>query len=112
MGLKSDPFFLDLAPLAEGVYLITAAIGKHGSRPPDKLMQPAGLFEHVHTWAQVQVVGITQYDLRTNIVFQFGLMNRLDGTCCTYGHEDRSLNTTVGSMDLPGPGCGSRVGML
>ena len=69
-------------------------------------MQTAHGPHHIVSWAQVQVVGVGQLYLRTQLVFQVkGADTALDGGLCAHVHENGSLYlAAVGAGEHTAPG--------
>ena len=67
MGCKSNALFLDLPQGGQTEHLKATGIGKDRSIPSHKLVEASALFHHLITRAQMQMVGITEFDLTANV---------------------------------------------
>ena len=88
-------FFTHLADTRQGEYLKSTTVGQHRTIKAIEFMQPASLFNHIQSWSQIQMISISQNNLRLNIILYFMQMNPFHCTQCTNRHEDRSLNLTM-----------------
>ena len=95
MRLKGYALFFDLAPVCQGIYLITTTIGKDWPIPTVEFVQAARRFQHLCTRPQIKMVGITQNDLGTNIFLQLFKMHAFNRAYRTNGHKDRCLDLAV-----------------
>jgi hypothetical protein len=57
----------ELADLGQGEHLEAAAVGQNRSVPVLELMQSAGLSERVQTGAEIEVIGVSEYDFSAYI---------------------------------------------
>ena len=58
----------NLAAVRQAEHLITAAVRQNGAVPAHEFVQPAAGFEHIRARTQVQMVGIAQNDLRSDVL--------------------------------------------
>ena len=61
-------------------------------------MQATRLVQDFRSGTQVQVVGVTQDDLRPDVVLEVAERDSLDGAYRTHGHENRGLDIAVVGM--------------
>ena len=59
MGFEFYAFFGHFSACSQRKHLITAAVGKNRSVPVHKLMQSASFLHNLHSWAQIQMVGVS-----------------------------------------------------
>ena len=62
--------------------------------------------------AQVEMVGVAQYDLCLYVILELRHMHGLDRTYGAYGHEYGGLNHSVAGGDPAGPGMTGGVSVL
>src|SRR5438105_14440257 len=67
MILKIDAFLGDPAQLGERENLEPAAIGQDRSVPAHKSMQSAEMPNHLKTWPNEQMIGISENNLRSDL---------------------------------------------
>ena len=58
-------------------------------------MQPSGLPEYFRTRAQIEVVGVAEYDLCVYVVAELAHVHSLDRPHGAYRHEYRGLDLSV-----------------
>ena len=87
-------FFFHLAQLAQAEDLETAGVGEQGPVPAHELVQPAQLAHQLVPRPKVQVIGISQNDLRAQ-VFQDVLRDRFDSSGRADRHECRRFHAAV-----------------
>ena len=68
MGAEGHAFVRDLTSVRQAEDLVATAIGEDGAVPAIEAVQASRLVERIETGAQVEVIGIPQDDLRTDIV--------------------------------------------
>jgi len=93
------PLLLDLAAVGQAEHLVAAAVGQHGSRPADELVEAASPRNQLVAGSQIQVIGIAEDDLGPDI---FEMLSRegLDHALRADGHEGRGLNDTASGGDV------------
>jgi hypothetical protein len=96
---EADAFIGDFAEGAEGEDLESAGVGEHCARPANEAVQAAEAADEFVAGAQVEVIGIAENDFRTE-GFESVLGDGFDGAGSADGHEDRSLDSAVGEMEL------------
>ena len=89
VAAESHSFFLELAYAAEREHLEAAAVGENGFLPAVEAVQAAGLLDDVHAGAEIQVIGIAEYDLRLDVVAQLVHVYAFYGADSAYRHEYR-----------------------
>ncbi len=92
---ESAAFRRKFAHLREREHLKSAAVGKNRPVPVLELVEAAGLAENLKTRAQVEMVGVAEYNLGLDVLHQVPVVDALDGTYRPHGHEYRRLNRTV-----------------
>jgi len=100
----------EFAIVGKGKDLKAAAIGQDGTVPTVELVQSSCTLDDVHTGSQIEVIGVTQDNLRLDIISQFRHLYRLDGAHRANGHEDRGLDLAVVGRDESSSGIGSLGG--
>src|SRR3546814_13002021 len=65
----------------------------------DLTVQPAMLVHDFRAWAQPQVKGIAQHDLRVDVL-ELVRHHGLDAAVGTHGHEDRGLDDAMVQCEL------------
>ena len=88
------------------------AVGEDRAIPRVKLMQSTSFPKDIETRSEIQMIGVSQDDLRLYLIAQFGEMYAFDCTCCSDRHKNRCLNLSViGGNDTSTCITGS-IGML
>ena len=95
MRTKFSSFFTQLSDSGQREYLETTAVSQHRAVETVKTVQSACFLDHVQSRTQIEVIGITQNNLRLNILFQFGQMYSLNRAQCAHRHKDRCLYLPV-----------------
>ena len=90
MRAKRDSFFAHSAQLIQAEYLKSTRVRQDGAPPRHELVQPAHPANRLDTGPEIQVVGITQYDLRAQL-FENVLRHSLDRRHRSHRHEYRSF---------------------
>ena len=98
MRAKLDALFGDLTQLGKAEHLKTAAIGQDRLVPVHEFVQPTHLLHQIRTGANIQVIGIAQNDLRTDL-FDLRRRHPLDRGLCADRHEDRGLNRAMAGFE-------------
>ena len=112
MAAEMGALFGEFSVRAEREYLKTAAVGENRSLPAVELVQAAGLFYDFHAGAQIQVVGVAEYNLGIDFVAQFVRMHAFDSAYGAYRHEDRRFNRAMVGFDKAGAGVAIAASML
>ena len=86
---KAYPVFTHPAQVLEAEDLIPTAVSQNRAVPPHEALQPAGLFDEFHAGPQIQVIGVRQYDLGTDLAQLTG-GHCLDRPLGCHRHERRS----------------------
>ncbi len=94
MILKVHSLGRELAQFCQRKNLVTAAVGQDRSIPIHKTVQPAKVSDHIESWPHVQVVGVSQNDLRIELV-QFTGAHRLYTSLRPDRQECRCLDDAV-----------------
>ena len=108
VGCERAPVRGKFADGSQGENLKAAAVGQNRAVPMLELVQSAGLAEYLQTGTEVQMIGISKYDFRTDIFLQFLVIHTLDGAYGTHGHKYRGLYIPV----VRGYESASRAGCL
>ena len=108
--LKRGPLLFYLAYVGQGIHLVSPAVRKYGFVPTYKLVQPPRLLQHVKPRAQIQMVSISQNNLRLNIVLQFALVHCLYRSRRAHRHKYGGVNNAVAGSKFPCPCLGTFVG--
>ena len=66
-------------------------------------MESSRLSESVQPGTEVEVISVTQDDLRMDIITQVPMIYAFNRTDGSHGHEDRGLNHPVVGGDGPAP---------
>ena len=96
---KSHAFFLDIAQLCKRKYLKSAAVGKHGAIPIEKLMYPAELVNDILARADMKMICVGKLHLAADpfqIAGGYGALYR--GTCADI-HKHRRENIAVNGAE-------------
>ena len=99
---------LDLPQVRQREHLEPAAVGEDGPVPAHEFMQAARLLHQRLARAQVQVVGVGEYDLRA-AVLQLLRRHGLDRGLGAHRHEHRRLDDPVRGVKPPAPRAGPLV---
>ena len=89
--------------------LESTAIGKNWSGPAHKPVQPAQALHRGHAGPQIQMIGVAEYHLRTQIRYLFRCQ-RLNSGLGSHGHEGWSCHPAMGGHQLAK--AGSSLGLL
>ena len=92
MAGEGDALLRDLPQTRQREHLKAAGVRQDGAVPPHEPVQPSHLPHHVIAGAQVQVVGIGQLDLASQLLQVEGIYAPLDGPLCSHVHEYRRLH--------------------
>jgi len=109
MVLKMGPLFRDLADLGEGKNLIAAAVGQDRPVPIHEPMQPAKVADHLHSWPNEKMVGVSENDLCA----EFTQLPRADRLHCALRpdrHEGRRLDHAMRRRQPATAGLGIWIG--
>src|SRR5690349_2734733 len=98
MRAKGNALFGDFAQIAEAEYLKSTGIGENRTIPGHKLLHAAEVSQPLDARAQVQVIGVIQQNLDTQL-FQGVLRNAFDRAYSSHRHEDRGLHLAVGRKE-------------
>ena len=90
---------VQLAIVGKGEDLETTAVGQYGSLPTVELMQSADLFQDMSSWAEVKMIGVSEDDLRLDIVSQLGDMDTFHRPLRADRHEDGGFNEAMIGRD-------------
>ena len=102
MRREPDALFGHLTDVGERKDLESAGVREDGSFPSLEGMQSSGATEDVRTGPEEEMVGVTENDLRLDVVLEFLALHTLDGTYGTDRHEDGGEDISVVGMDDPG----------
>ena len=109
MRLKGHTFLLHLANTRERKHLKATTIGQNGAIPAIELMQSSNGFQHLQAWAQIEMIGVAQDDLRLHLIAHIAQMACLYCTCRAHGHEYWSLNRAVAGSEQASTSVAFRV---
>ena len=105
-------FFPHLTDTRQGKHLKTTTVCQHRAVKSVELVQSAGLFNHIQSRSQIQVIGIAQNNLGLNILFQLVQMDSLHRSQCSHRHKDRGFNLSMVGCYQSGPCIRLRIRML
>ena len=94
MRTKLDALFRDFTQFGETEYLKATAIGQDRALPIHEFVQPAHFFHQIRAWANIQVVGIAQNNLRPDL-FNLRRRHPFNRGLSADRHENRSLNIAM-----------------
>ena len=94
VGAKGDALLIQASELGERHHLEAAAVGYDRARPAHEVMQAAQAGDAFGAWAQHQVIGVAEDDLRTCRGNLVGLQ-ALDRASRANGHEGRRLDRAM-----------------
>ena len=97
MGGEIHAFLLDLPQTGQAEHLKSAGIRQDRTVPGHELMQTAALPDQLVRRPQVQMVGVAQLHLTTDILQILSAESALDGTLGAYIHKDRRLDRAMGA---------------
>ncbi len=112
MRLEPTPLLRELPDPGEREDLKPAAIGQNRPLPTGKPVQSARLIQRLGPRPQVEVVGISQNDLRPDLLPQVAVKNPFDAPHRPHRHENRGADFAVVGPKGARPGGGVRVGMF
>ncbi|MEY4246312.1 MAG: hypothetical protein RLZZ245_3897 [Verrucomicrobiota bacterium] len=92
--LEADAFLGDFPKFRERPDLESARVSEHGFLPSGEIMESAEVADQFVAWAEPEVVGIPENDLRTEFLDFLGVES-FDGALSADGHENRCFD---GSM--------------
>lgn len=95
VGAELAAFFLELADAGEREDLEAAAVGEDRTVPAVELVQAACCPDDVKTWAQVEVIGVSEDNLCHDLLLEFLEVDALHASYGSYGHEDWGLDLSV-----------------
>ena len=98
-----DSVRFDFADGCQAEDLKAAAVGEDGQRPVDKFVEAAGGADDVHPGTDVEMIGVTEDDLSTEFA-EFARVDGFDAALCADGHEDGSVDNTVGGGEAAAAG--------
>ena len=101
---KGHALLGDLAQLCEAEHLKSAAVGEDGAVPAGKLVQTAHLCHQLVARTQMQMVGVAEHDLRTDVLQVMGRQAALDGAGGGNILECGGLHRAVYGLELAPPG--------
>ena len=98
-----------LAAVSQGKYLESAAVGQYRAVPSGEPVQTSGHAQGLQAGTQIQMIGIAQNDLRSDVAFQVPVIYTLDRTDSPHRHEDRCLYRPVVCLNPASAGIGLRI---
>ena len=96
----------------EREHLKSSRVGEDGSVPCVEAVQPSCRPEHLESWPEVEVVGVSQDDAGTDVFAQLPEMHALHAAAGSHGHEDGGGDVAVVGVQHAGAGTGSREGLF
>src|SRR5713101_6426677 len=87
----------NLAQGGKAKHLIAAGIGEYRSVPGHEFMKSAKFADRFMARAKIQMVGISENNLRAEFFERF-VAQRLHGSLCAHRHEERSIDRATGSV--------------
>ena len=99
MAGELDTFFFHLADTREGKDLVSARVGEDRSVPTFEPVQASRFVQDSGAGTQVEVVRITQDNLRVDVVQQVTFVHTFDGAHGPHGHEDRRQDVAMVRVD-------------
>ena len=96
---KSHAFFLDIAQLCKRKYLKSAAVGKHGAIPIEKLMYPAELVNDILARADMKMICVGKLHLAADPFQIAGGYGALYRGACADIHKHRRENIAVNGAE-------------
>ena len=87
--------FTQFAVGGKGEYLKAAGIGQNRAVPAVELMESSSLAQHIESRSEIEVICVSEYDLRIDILLKLMGMYRLDTADGAYGHEYRGRDTAM-----------------
>ena len=108
--LKRHAVVPDIAQLRERENLEPAAVGQDRSVPAHKTVQPTKVADQLAARPQVEMIGVAQDDLRTDLVQVCG-RQRLHCALGADRHEDRRLDRAMARRQSAPPGGRGGVGL-
>ena len=95
MRAEMHPFFLNLTQPCQREHLKTARVRKNGLVPGHEAMQPPQLSHHFVPWTHMQVIGVGQLHLGTDVLQVLRGHRALNGRHGTHIHKYRCLHHPV-----------------
>ena len=92
--LEGDAVVVNFAGLRKREDLKTARVGEHGPLPLHELVQAAHVAHEFVAGAQVEMIGVAQYERSIDILEMFG-REGLDRCLCAHGREDGCAQVAV-----------------
>ena len=93
-------FFFDLAEFCKGKDLKSAGVSKDWALPIHKFVKSAKLLHYFVTWTHMQMIGIRQLHLCSNIIKVLCGNSTFYCADRSYVHEYRGLDRTMDSLKL------------
>src|SRR6185437_14519331 len=114
MRTKAHALFAHLAQLAQAEHLEAAGVGEQGALPAHELVQPAQIPYQLVSRSQIEVIGVSQDDLRAQVartkVFQNVLRHRFNRSRRAARHKSRGFYIAVSGM-YAGLSCRTGLGL-
>ena len=93
--MERNALFFDMPKLGKRKNLKTAAVGQDRTVPCHKPMKPAHIANQLIARPNMQVIGIGQFDLASDLLEIFRRQSALNCRLCTDVHEHRRLHRAV-----------------
>ena len=95
MRLEVATLLLQLATRRKRKDLETTAVGEHRLIPRRETVYTTRLLQNFHSGAEVEVIGICEYNLCLRLIANITMKDALHSRCGAHRHKDRGLNDTV-----------------
>ena len=99
MRTELTAFLRELTDARQGEDLEPATVREDRALPAIETMQASRSAKYLKSRPQIEMVGITKYNLCFNLSAQLTEMHGFHGTTGTYGHEDRGFDLTMVCSD-------------
>ena len=96
---KHTSFLCQFSDTCQRKHLKTAAISKDRALPSVETVQTACRFEHLQTWPEIQMIGVTEDNLCLDLFAKFAEMNSLYRPASAYWHKDWRFDLSVVGSD-------------
>ena len=100
VGVKIDPFLLDLSQTGQGKHLKAAGVRQDRPVPVHEPVQAAELPDQLVAGAHMQMVGVGELHLGADLAQVVGGNRALDGAHRAHVHEHRGLDGAVDGLHL------------
>ena len=101
---KSNALFGNLAELGQTEYLESTAVSQDRPIPAGEFVQPPQIGHQFVARPQMQMIGVAEHNLRSNLPQVMGGQTAFDGTGGGYILKSRGLNRAVNRAEFAAPG--------